>query len=436
MNIDDAIEYVEGHIDYSSWAARSGRTGDLKLSLDRMRRFVALLGDPQASLPIIHVTGTNGKGSTSRMITRLLMAEGLRVGTYSSPHLACYNERFRIDDVDIDDSMLARQLTVASVAEAELGERLMPFEVLTGAAFMWFVEQHVDVAVIEVGVLGRFDATNVGNGHVAVVTNIGFDHTNGEGDWQLRIAEEKAGIVKPGAHLILGAIDPRLGYVFAAEHPGATWRLGHEVVITSDAATAAGRRVAIHTPAQTVDDLDLPLFGAHQAANCALAIAAATAFLARPLRKSSVRSGLADVRMPARLETVRARPTVVVDGAHNPDAARALARAVHDDMPCAGRRTLVLGLLAGRDPTAMLDALDVTQFDQVITCTPPTARARPAAELADAATRLGCAARAIDDIGEALRIALSEAGPHDQIIVTGSIYLVADARAWLSNQLS
>ncbi len=436
MNIDAAIDYVEGHIDYSSWAARSARTGNVELSLDRMRRFVALLGNPQSSLPVIHVTGTNGKGSTSRMITRLLMAEGLRVGTYSSPHLARYNERFRMDDVDIGDTTLAELLTTASAAEDELGERLMPFEVLTGAAFAWFADKRVDVAVIEVGVLGRFDATNVCDGRVAVLTNIGFDHTNGEGDWQLRIADEKAGIVKPGAHLILGAIDPRLEHAFAVQAPGAIWRLGHEVAISADTATTTGRRVSVYTPAQTIDDLDLPLFGAHQAVNCALAIAAATAFVGRPLRDPAARSGLSEVRMPARLETVRTSPTVVVDGAHNPDAARALARAVHDDMPCIGRRTLVLGLLAGRDPEAMLDALDVTQFDGVITCTPPTARARPAHELAAVARRLGCAAQAIDDIGEALRIALNRAGADDQIIVTGSIYLVADARAWLTQQSS
>ncbi|CAB4865529.1 unannotated protein [freshwater metagenome] len=436
MNIDAAIDFVEGHIDYSSWAARSARTGDVELSLDRMRRFAALLGDPQATLPIIHVTGTNGKGSTSRMITRLLMAEGLRVGTYSSPHLTRYNERFRIDDTDIDDQTLADLLTMAAEAEEQLGERLMPFEVLTGAAFAWFAQQQVEAAVIEVGVLGRFDATNVGDGRVAVVTNIGFDHTDGEGDWRLRIADEKAGIVKPGAHLVLGSIESRLEAVFSAQQPGTVWHLGDEIAIEADAPTAAGRHLGIRTPMQTLHDLDLPLHGAHQAANCALAVAAAAAFLQRPLHETAVRSGLAAVRMPARLETVILRPTVVVDGAHNPDAARALARAVHDDMPCHGRRTLILGLLAGRDPAAMLEALEAARFDQVITCTPPTARARPAAQLADAAAHLGCTVRAIDDIGDALRTVLADAHSTDQIIVTGSIYLVADARTWLTRQPS
>jgi dihydrofolate synthase / folylpolyglutamate synthase len=192
-----AIEFVEAHIDYGTWAARSGRTSDVELSLDRMVRFVELLGNPHHSLPVIHVTGTNGKGSTSRIITRLLMAEGLRVATYSSPHLERYNERFRVNDADISNDELAGAITVAAAAEEQLGERLMPFEVLTGAALLWFASQDVDVAVIEVGVLGRFDATNVCDGRVAVVTNIGFDHTNGAGDWQQRIAAEKAGVVKP-----------------------------------------------------------------------------------------------------------------------------------------------------------------------------------------------------------------------------------------------
>lgn len=430
MNIDAAIDYVEGHIDYSGWAARSARTGPVELSLDRMRRFVELLGNPQMSLPIIHVTGTNGKGSTSRMITRLLMAQGLRVGTYSSPHLARYNERFRIGDIDIDDTTLAEMLTAAAEAEAALGERLMPFEVLTAAAYAWFARERVDAAVIEVGVLGRFDATNVGNGRVAVVTNIGFDHTDGEGDWQLRIAGEKAGIVKPGAHLILGEVDARLDRVFEDQQPGSIWRLGTEVLATSDAPSATGRTLCVQTPLQTLTDLELPLHGAHQSVNCVLAIAAASAFLGRPLNAGSVAEALENVRMPGRLETVMSNPQVILDGAHNPDAARALARAVHDNPTPRGRRTLVLGLLAGRDPEAMLAALEANRFDDVIACTPPTARARPANEVAAAASAFGCSVRTIERIGDALDVAVRDAQAADQVVVTGSIYLVAEAREW------
>jgi dihydrofolate synthase/folylpolyglutamate synthase len=431
VNIDAAIDYVEGHIDYGSWAARSARTGPVELSLDRMQRFVHLLGDPQRSIPIIHVTGTNGKGSTSRIITRLLMAEGLRVGTYSSPHLSRYNERFRIDDIDIDDETLAEMLTIGAAAEARLGERLMPFEVLTGAAYTWFASEAVDVAVIEVGVLGRFDATNVGDGRVAVVTNIGFDHTNGEGDWQLRITDEKAGIVKRGAHLIIGDVEPRLEHVFAAQQPATTWRLGQEIIVADDAPSASGRRLGVETPKQVLADLALPLHGAHQSSNCALAIAAASAFLGRALHDSAVRVGLAKVHMPGRLETVQSAPQVILDGAHNPDAARALARAVHDDMERAGRRTLVVGLLGGRDPVAMLTALEATRFDEVIACTPPTARARPAHAVAAAASTLGCPVRTIGLVSDALQTLLREAALDDQIVVTGSIYLVAEARDWM-----
>ena len=438
MRIEAATEWLENHIDYSSWAARSARTGEVDLSLDRMHRFVAGLGSPQSGLAIIHVTGTNGKGSTSRIITRLLMAEGLRVGTYSSPHLASYTERFRIDDRDIAEDTLAELLTRMSLAEDSLGDRLMPFEILTGAAYTLFQEKAVNVAVVEVGVLGRYDATNVADGRVAVITNIGFDHTNGDGDWQLRIATEKAGIVKPGAQLVLGAVEARFDPAFAAQLPSAIWRLGEQIDITADAATSRGRRISITTPWQSLTDIDLPLQGAHQTRNAALAITAASAFLGRALTETSARAGLAAVTMPARLEPFATGgagrgPTVILDGAHNPDAARALADAMAE-MQQPGRRVLVIGLLAGRDPATMLAAVRAERFDEILTCTPPTARAQPAAELAAAAADAGCTAAAIDDIGDALAAALGRATADDQIVVTGSIYLVADARRWLLRQ--
>ncbi|MEO7397989.1 MAG: Mur ligase family protein [Ilumatobacteraceae bacterium] len=443
MNVDDGIAWLEQHIDYAGWAARSARIGTVELSLERMRRAVALLGNPHEGLPIIHVTGTNGKGSTAKMITRMLMEEGLRVGTYSSPHLVAYNERFRIDDVDITAESLAALLKRMAQVEADLGTPLMPFELLTGAAYSWFGEQEVDAAVVEVGVLGRYDATNVADGRVAVVTNIGYDHTNGKGDWQRRIAEEKAGIVKPGCDLILGVIDERLETAFANQQPAQTWRLGREIAIVADEATNAGRRLSVETPLQTTPMVALPLHGAHQSRNAAVAIAAASAFVCRPLDPDRIAAGLAAVRMPARLELVHTKeaggPTVIVDGAHNPDAAAALADALRDDVARTGRRTLIIGLLAGRDPRTMLIAIEADRFDEIIVCTPPTARALPAAELLVAAALLAAAApierpvRAIDDIGEALATVLATSTPNDQVVVTGSLYLVADARTWLTS---
>jgi dihydrofolate synthase/folylpolyglutamate synthase len=433
MNVELAVAWLEAHIDYESWAARSGRVGEVDLSLDRMRRLVASLGDPQDRFPVVHVTGTNGKGSTGRMTTRLLMAEGLRVGTYSSPHLSRYNERFRVDDVDIDDAGLASILSTVRAAEERLGERAMPFEILTAAGYAWFAEQAVDVAVVEVGVLGRYDATNVADGRVAVLTNIGFDHTSGVGDWRMRIAEEKAGIIKPGAQFVLGPVEDRFVDAFRAEQPSAIWRFGSEIVVRSNHATPTGRRFTVTTPWQTLTEVALPLHGAHQSTNCALALTAASAFLGRALEPSRAARGLACVRMPGRLESLAlgSGATVILDGAHNPDAAAALARALRE-MRRRGRRTLVVGMLNGRDPRTMLDALDAAAFDAVVTTTPPTARARSAAEVA----AVFPGAESITDIPGALAHALDDAGPDDQIVVTGSIYLVADARAWLlSNAL-
>ena len=250
----------------------------------------------------------------------------------------------------------------------------------------------------------------------------------------MRIAMEKAGIIKPGAHLVLGPVDDRFVDGFRAEKPAAIWRWGEEISVTGDVATRRGRRFSLITPWQQFSDLELPLHGAHQATNCALAITAASAFVARALIPERVETGLAAVRMPGRLESVRvasgARPTVILDGAHNPDAARALATALAG-LPRRGRRILVIGVLSGREPSSMLTAIDAASFDDIVTCTPPTGRARPAAEMADAARSLGWSATAIDDIGDALASTTAAAAADDQIIVTGSIYLVADARRWL-----
>lgn len=434
FTFDEAIAYLEGHIDHAGWAARSGRTVELDMSLDRMQRLMSLLGEPQRQLEVVHLTGTNGKGSTSRMITRLLMTEGLRVGTYSSPHLARYNERFRIDDVDIDDPSLAGLLGAVADAEDELGERLMPFEALTAAAFRWFAAESVDVAVVEVGVLGRFDATNVADARVAVITNIGFDHTNGLGDWSSRIAAEKAGIIKVGSHLVLGDVERRHRPTFDAEGPAAVWALGDEIVLDVNESAAAGRVVSVTLPGQRIERARVPLLGEHQGVNAALALAAAAAFLRRPLRHECVDAGLRTVVMPARLELIRTVPTVatvVLDGAHNPDAIAALAAALAEHVPAPGRRSLVIGLLAGRDPAAMLRAIRADGFDEVVACTPPTGRALAAEVVAEVASSFGCSVRVDDDVAGAVASLIADSGPDDLIVVTGSIYLVAEARSAL-----
>ncbi|HRE01302.1 MAG TPA: Mur ligase family protein, partial [Ilumatobacteraceae bacterium] len=235
-----AIAWLEQHIDDAGWAARANRAGPIELSLTRMHALADALGNPQHRLRTVHITGTNGKGSTAAIVTRLLLAEGRRVGTYTSPHLSRYNERIQVDDTPIGDDTFADLLERVAAAEAAIGQRSRPFELLTAAALCHFADQKVDVAVIEVGMLGRFDATNVVDADVAVITNIGFDHTTGEGDWRHRIVAEKAGIVTPRSVAILGPIEDRLAAVVATERPRALWRFGRDITVTRDVAIPTG----------------------------------------------------------------------------------------------------------------------------------------------------------------------------------------------------
>ena len=211
MELAAALRYLDQHTNLEATAGRAEG-----LSLDRMRALVGVLGDPQTAYPVIHITGTNGKGSVARMVTELLRASGLSVGTYTSPHLERINERIAWDGEPIDDSRLAEAITAVSEVEPLAGVTPSYFEILTAAAFRYFAEVAVDVAVVEVGMLGRYDATNVADATVAVLTNVGHDHTDGVGAWRAAIAEEKVGIVKPGCTFVLGETDPELRPIFAA----------------------------------------------------------------------------------------------------------------------------------------------------------------------------------------------------------------------------
>jgi dihydrofolate synthase / folylpolyglutamate synthase len=196
VNLTAALRYLDKHTNLEATAGRAEG-----LSLDRMRQLVSVLGDPQHACPVIHITGTNGKGSVARMVTELLVASGLTVGTYASPHLEVINERISRNGEPIDDDDLGRAIGLVASVEEVADITPSYFEILTAAAFSWFAEVAVDVAVVEVGMLGRWDATNVADAAVAVLTNIGHDHTDGKGDWRRAIAEEKVGIVKPGCHV-------------------------------------------------------------------------------------------------------------------------------------------------------------------------------------------------------------------------------------------
>jgi dihydrofolate synthase/folylpolyglutamate synthase len=433
VQYDEALEYLERHINYPSWGQRSARAGRVEdLGLDRMRALVAVLGDPQDAYPVVHITGTNGKGSTARIISRLLTAAGLRVGTYTSPHLERYNERLRVGDEDVTDEEFADAVAAVARVEPLLDEPPSHFEVLTAAAFAHFADVAVDVAVVEVGLLGRYDATNVVEADVAVVTNVGRDHTDFTGDWRRRIAEEKAGIVKPPSHLVLGETDAALRPVFLGEQPARVWERSVDFDCTRNQLAVGGRLLALRTPNHVVDELFLPLHGAHQGDNAAVAVAAAEAFFGRPLPGELVQEAFADTRIPGRFEIVRRQPLVVIDGAHNPDGAEAAGRVLAEEFTVDGRRTLVVGMLTERDPLAMLEGLGAARFDRVVCCTPPSPRALPSDELAAAAHRLGLRAEAAPSIEAGLDWALRDSSGDDLVFVSGSLYLVGAARALLT----
>jgi dihydrofolate synthase/folylpolyglutamate synthase len=391
-----------------------------------------VLGDPQHDVPIIHVTGTNGKGSVARLATRLLSETGLTVGTYTSPHLHRINERISRNGEAIADDELAAVLDDLRGLVPLSGVEPSWFELLTAAAYRWFAEVAVDAAVVEVGMLGRFDATNVADGRVAVVTNIGPDHTDFQGDWRRDIATEKSGIIKADATVVLGETDPELRAVFvdAATDVGAEamWERGEHWDCDENRLAVGGRLLDLRTPNGTVEDVFVPLHGAHQGDNAACALAAVEAFFGHPLGADLVRDALADVTVPGRFEIASREPLLVLDGAHNPAGASVAAQTLADDFDVAGSRILVVGVLAPHDPAPFLDALDAVGADLVIACTPLSPRAVPASQVAAAAAALGVAAEVVPDVDRAVTRALDRAGADDAVLITGSLYVVGQAR--------
>ncbi|MCI0347194.1 MAG: bifunctional folylpolyglutamate synthase/dihydrofolate synthase [Chloroflexi bacterium] len=397
-----------------------------------MRRLVDVLGDPQRAYPVIHLTGTNGKGSTARMITALLAESGLTVGTYTSPHLQAVNERLTRNLEAIADDDLAEVLSDIAALEDLAGVTPSYFEILTAAAFRWFADIAVDVAVVEVGLLGRFDATNVADAAVAVVTNVGSDHTDYRGDWRHAIAQEKAGIVKPGSVLVLGETDPDLIPVFLDERPMAVLLREEDFAVDRNDVAVGGRVLDVRTPAGVFEQLYVPLHGRHQGDNASLALTAAEAFFGRALTGEVAADALASVTVPGRFEIVSRNPLLVLDGAHNADGAAAAAMTLAEDFEVDGSTILVLGALSPRRPGDLLEALDASSAGLVIATDAPSPRAVPADEIAAAAEALGApAVIAVPSVEAAVDLALAEAGPGDAVLVTGSLYVVGAARAHL-----
>ena len=417
--------------------------------MEPMFRAMEILGEPNKACPVIHLTGTNGKTSTARMIESLLRAHDLRTGRYSSPHLISVTERISIDGEPVDDETFVRiwdeispYLDLVDAELAERGEnRLTYFEAVTILGFAIFADAPVDVLILEVGLGGITDATNVADAAVSVITPISLDHTDLLGDTPGLIAEEKVGILKPGGYLIsavqpVDAADVLLARARELEVPFGFETLDFKLLERKVA--VGGQLLEIEGQAARYDEVFLPLYGAHQAQNATLALAAVEAFLGggeRELNVELVRQGFADATSPGRLEMVRSAPTVLVDAGHNPDGIRVTAQAVKESFGFS-RLVLMVGILQEKDAAGMLYQLREEYgdlVDDLCLTQSSSPRAIPAGELATLAVEAGwpeADLHVTEDLEDAIEWSVGRAEAGDDlaggVLVTGSITLVGE----------
>ena len=438
-NLYDRVNVETGRLNDPPGSAAPTSRFDVA-SRTSLRNVLHFLGEPQLDVPFIHVTGTNGKGSTARMAGSLLLALGRSVGLYTSPDLESVNERLasgRLDAIrPIENHEFAETVAAVALAERAAGERCSFFEALTAGAYRWFNDLGLECAVIEVGMGGTWDATNVGDGDVAVITNVELDHQEYLGATKAAIATEKSGVVKPGAIAVLGEIaDPVIAALLErlARDNGAeqVWLRDVAFSCTSNRLAMSGRLLCLRTPGGTYDDVFVPLHGRHQGDNAAIALAAVEAFVGEALPYDVVAEGFGRVTNPGRMEVVARRPLTLLDGAHNPAGARAAAITLDEEFASSSERILVVGLLDGRDPGVMLDALDAAKAHRLYAVAPPSPRAMDPARLALAARERGITVSVAASIEDALEQAKAATPEDGLLLVTGSLYLVGAARRLL-----
>ena len=438
LSHEEARAFWYGLINYEQ---RTPTPDDLKL--DRMRALLTRLGDPQKRLRIVHIAGTKGKGSTSALLASVLRRAGYRTGLFTSPHLCRVEERFQVDGVPITADELTALLSEVHAAVARAAHPAITFfEAATAVGFLHFVRRRVDAAVVEVGLGGRFDSTNVCRPAVALITSISLDHTKQLGDRVAMIAMEKAGIVKPGRPTLSGATAPearpviericrqrgsplrQLGVDFHYDYePG---RVGREEVRPA--------RVRVRTPKQVWQWMEVSLLGEHQAANAALAVACVEQLQTQgwTIPDAAVSSGLAGTVWPARMEVLSRRPLVVLDCAHNTASAEALVRTLQESFPPA-RRLLVFAGSNDKDLAGMFRIL-APHFGHVF-LTPflGSARSTPPRQMGELLrTAGGPPATLCPAPAEAWEAAQHMAGPDDLICITGSVFLAGEMRPLLT----
>ena len=436
----DALRVVE--------AALATRWPESKIepSLERIADLVDLLGHPQRTYPVVHVSGTNGKTSTARMIDELIRELGLRTGRFTSPHLEFITERISLDGQPVSGERFAKAYDELApyldVVDQRHDTKLSFFEVLTAMAYSVFADAPVDVAIIEVGMGGSWDATNVADGKVAVLTPISVDHAEYLGDTVADIAIEKAGIIKPGSFAVLSAQLAAAADVLlsrAIEVGATVAREGVDFGVRTREVAVGGQLLALDGLAGPYDEVFLPLHGAHQAQNAAAAVAAVESLLGGgrvPLDAEAVSVAFARVRSPGRLEIVRRGPTIVIDAAHNPAGARALAAAIGEEFGFSSL-VAVVAVLSDKDAIGILEALEPV-VDHVVLTKNSSPRAMQLDDLVEAALgvlgqdRVSQAHTMPDAIDVAVGVADREAvGGGGGVLITGSVVTAGDARLLL-----
>jgi dihydrofolate synthase/folylpolyglutamate synthase len=417
---------------------------DVDPSLDQITAVMDLLGDPQCTFRVVHVTGTNGKTSTSRIIDALCGAHGVHTGRFTSPHLHSMRERIALGGESISPEAFVAAydevIPIIELVEARQGPRMNFFQTLVALGYAAFADAPVDLAVVEVGLGGRWDATNVADGEVAVLAPVDIDHTRLLGATASQIAQEKAGIIKPGAIAVSAAQRPEVLAIFAerADEVGARLLVaGVDFGITARQLALGGQLLTVRGLSGDYDELFLPLHGAHQGDNAALAIAAVEAVLGggdRRLDPEVLRAGLTAVTSPGRLEVVRRSPTILVDAAHNAHGAAALREGLAEAFSFA-RLVGVVAVLADKDAAALLEALEPV-LDHVVVTRNSSPRSMNPAVLGEIAAqifgreRVSVVPALPDALEEAVTVAESE-GLGGGVVATGSVVTAADVRQLL-----
>ena len=415
MNVTEAISYIESQ----TWSTT-------RLGLDRTRTLLSALGEPQKKLKFIHVAGTNGKGSTCAMLASIMQAAGYRTGLYTSPYICRFNERIQVNGEEIPDGKLA-ELTekIMPIAES-MEDHPSQFELVTALAMQYFLDEKCDIVVLEVGLGGALDSTNViDSPEVAVITNIGLEHTEYLGNTLAEIASAKAGIIKPGCMTVCyrGSKDVEEVFERACRENGA-WLVKADfdgIVPLSE--NLDGQFFSYHN----LTRMFLPLLGEHQLKNAAVVIETAKVMkrLGWKIYNDDIRKGLETTVWPARFEVISRDPIFIVDGGHNPQCADSLAKAISEYLP--GKKvTFIIGVLSDKDYMSMIRSV-MTYAKHFVCVTPNSPRAMPASKLAALLTSMGLSAEASSGINESIDAAIRYSGK-EPIVAFGSLYMAGLVR--------